>query len=94
MGLFKRSADERDQCNIEAAIQVDDRKMACRVINLSVDGAGLLFAGDVEDLPEHFILCLPVIDGCAHEQKVELRWRMGKRAGVRFARPIAQANAA
>ena len=85
--MFKesRAGDARDVCDIGALIRVSsgDEAISCRVVDISVRGARVIL-DRVVDLPERFVLALPLLDETYDERHVELRWRKGGANGVRF----------
>lgn len=91
MDKDNRSITERDGCDLAGSIRYDDlHPIACSVINLSVEGAGLLLESEIDELPERFFLSLPIFGDIVDERAVELRWRIGRKAGVRFVHPAAR----
>lgn len=85
MHAEKRAHAERDPCRIDALIRTDGRDVVCTVTDLTESGAGLALDGETA-LPSRFHLALPLLDEHADERLVELRWRSGQAAGVRFVR--------
>ncbi len=87
MELEKRAQVERDRCAIEAAVHLAeaDKRLPCVVVDLTEQGAGLSI-DETAELPERFHLALPLTDEHLDERLVELRWRRGGAAGVRFVR--------
>ena len=85
MFVESRAGDARDVCEINALIRIPSRDdaIACLVVDISVRGARLI-VDPVIDLPQKFILALPLIDEASDERHVELRWRRGGANGVRF----------
>ena len=81
----KRIAPERDACHIDASVRLaaDSELIACVIENLSEKGAKLRIPEDLS-LPTKFTLHLPFLEECSHEREVELRWKVGTAAGVRF----------
>lgn len=63
-------------------------KKNCRVLDISVEGAGLIFEETI-GLPSHFYLTIDTYFerlGCAEVNRVELR--TDQRVGIRFLRPL------
>lgn len=85
MRAEKRACAERDPCRIAALIRTTELSLACTVTDLTEAGAGLVLSGDTA-LPSRFRLALPLLDDHEDERLVELRWRNGQAAGVRFVR--------
>ena len=87
MYLEKRALAERDPCAIEASIRLvdEDTVLPCLVVDLTEQGAGLSLE-ETARLPARFHLALPLTDEHHDERLVELRWRRGQAAGVRFVR--------
>ena len=80
-----RELKERVRCEIEAEFRQtrNQAKTPCLVVDLSECGAGLDMPEDVL-LSGQFYLSMPLMEGMADERLVELRWRNGRSAGVRF----------
>jgi hypothetical protein len=72
----------------DAAIRFRDQKVACKVLDVSASGAGLVLEAEL-DLPERFDLVAR--NGAAFP--VHVAWRSGRRCGVIFD-PAAQARMA
>ena len=81
----RRTGPYRDKCKIQALVEADSfaERKGCIVEDLTEAGAKLKFRHAVA-LPTHFKLLIPVLDDVWDERTVELRWRAGAAAGVRF----------
>lgn len=87
MLMEKRAEAERDRCAIAASVRVLETEtvLPCTIVDLTENGAGLSL-DETTELPQRFHLALPLADELLDERLVELRWRLGRAAGVLFVR--------